>query len=171
MSILTGNEIKKRLGVDIHIDDFLEENVNPNSYNLTLHGEIAVYDELVLDPKKENLMVKFEIPEEGYILKPGTLYLARVKEYTKTYNLVPIILGRSSIGRVGLMVHQVTGFGDNGFEGYFTLQLTVTHPLRIYPGMKICQIIYHTIEGEGTLYNGRYQNSTDIDACKLYKDY
>lgn len=173
MAILGGKEIIRRVkeGKDIQIENFDEKKVNPNSYNLTLNEKLVIYDEVVLDMKRENKIREIIIPESGFVLKPGRIYLAKVNEYTKTHNLVPIVEGRSSIGRLGLSVHPSTGFGDNGFEGRFTLELSVSQPLRIYPNVEVCQIVYHTIEGESDKYTGRYQNSEDVVKCRLYQDY
>lgn len=171
MAILGGKEIVKRLGTDIEIEDFDIKKVNPNSYNLTLNEKLLVYKDSIIDMKKDNPVEEIIIPEEGYVLVPGKLYLAKVNEYTKTHNLVPIVEGRSSVGRLGLSVHPSTGFGDNGFEGRFTLELTVAQPLRIYKDVEICQIVFHTIEGESDKYQGRYQHSEDVVSCRLYKDY
>lgn len=171
MAILGGKEIIKRLGTDIEIENFDLNKVNPNSYNLTLNEKLLVYTDKVIDMKKDNPVEEIIIPEEGYILYPGKLYLAKVNEYTKTHNLVPIVEGRSSVGRLGLSVHPSTGFGDNGFEGRFTLELTVAQPLRIYKDVQICQIVFHTIEGESDKYQGRYQHSDDVVSCRLHQDY
>lgn len=169
--ILTGKEIIKHLGTDIIISPYDELQVNPNSYNLKLSNEIAVYEDEVLDPKKENPIRKIVIPEEGYVLEPGKLYLSRTYEYTETYNYVPIIWGRSSTGRMGLGVHITAGFGDVGFCGYWTLQLTCLQKVRIYPYMKICQIVYFTVEGETENYiSEKYQDSKEIVGCQLYKE-
>ena len=113
MAILGGKEIIKRLGTDIEIENFDLNKVNPNSYNLTLNEKLLVYTDKVIDMKKDNPVEEIIIPEEGYVLHPGKLYLAKVNEYTKTHNLVPIVEGRSSVGRLGLSVHPSTGFGDN----------------------------------------------------------
>lgn len=171
MAILGGKEIIRRLGTDIEIENFDEKKVNPNSYNLTLNEKLLVYTDNIIDMKKDNPVEEVIIPEEGVVLVPGKLYLAKVNEYTKTHNLVPIVEGRSSVGRLGLSVHPSTGFGDNGFEGRFTLELTVAQPLRIYKDVEICQIVFHTIEGESDKYKGRYQHSEDVVSCRLYKDY
>lgn len=171
MAILGGREIVKRLGTDIEIENFNEDRVNPNSYNLTLNEKLLVYTDEVIDMKSDNPVEEIIIPEEGYVLYPGKLYLAKVNEYTKTHNLVPIVEGRSSVGRLGLSVHPSTGFGDNGFEGRFTLELTVAQPLRIYKDVEICQIVFHTIEGESDKYQGRYQHSDDVVSCRLHQDY
>jgi len=82
--ILSGLEIKNKLGKDIIIEPFDEKLLNPNSYNLRLHNELLVYEEDVLDMKKLNKTRNIIIPEEGYILNPGKLYLGRTFEYTKT---------------------------------------------------------------------------------------
>lgn len=170
--ILTGNEIIKRLNKEIFIEPFNMERVNPNSYNLSLSKELMVYTEDVLDPQKENRTHIITIPEEGYILEPGKVYLARTAEYTKTFNLVPMIIGRSSLGRLGLAVHVTSGFGDVGFCGYWTMQLICVQRMKIYPGMKICQIFYHTVCGDTTEYSSdKYQNSDKIMASKIYQEF
>ena len=128
--ILSGLEIKKRLGSDIHIDPFNENQLNPNSYNLKLHNELMYYEDEVFDMKKELKTSSLIIPKEGLILKPNKLYLGRTKEHTKTQNLVPMLEGRSSIGRLGLFVHITAGFGDVGFEGYWTLEIFVFNQLK-----------------------------------------
>lgn len=170
--ILTGNEIKKRLYKEIFIEPFDPKLINPNSYNLSLADELMVYTEYVLDPKKKNKTEKIVIPKEGYVLEPGKVYLARTAEYTKTFNLVPMIIGRSSLGRLGLAVHVTSGFGDVGFCGCWTMQLICTQRMRIYPGMKICQIYYHTVCGDTTDYKSdKYQNSSGIMASKIFQEF
>lgn len=170
--ILSGAEIKKRLGTDISISPFNERQLNPNSYNLTLHNELLVYEEVVLDLKEPNRYRRLEIPDSGLVLSPNQIYLARTIERTETHNLVPMIEGRSSLGRLGLFVHVTAGFGDVGFCGYWTLEMFAVQPLRIYPDIEICQIIYHTIEGEITEYcSGKYQNNSDIQPSLLYREF
>ena len=66
--ILSGKEIEKRLGNDIQIDPFKPENLNPNSYNLTLHQDVMVYEEVVLDMKKSNRVRESVIPETDLTL-------------------------------------------------------------------------------------------------------
>ena len=93
--ILSGKEIEKRIGKDIVIEPFNKKQLNPNSYNLRLHNELLVYEDDILDMKKENKARKIIIPEEGLVLEPNKLYLGRTAEYTKTSNLVPMLEGRS----------------------------------------------------------------------------
>ena len=170
--ILSGLEIKKRLDKDIFIDPFNEDQLNTNSYNLRLHNKVLVYQDDILDMKKENKAVEMEIPEEGLLLKTGQLYLGRTIEYSRTENYVPMLEGRSSIGRLGLFVHVTAGFGDVGFSGYWTLEMFCVKPIRIYPGIEICQIFYHSIEGDFERYqSNKYQNNTGVQPSLLYKDF
>lgn len=172
--ILSGSEIKKHLGKEIFIVPFDESRLNPNSYNLTLAPELAVYDEYVLDMKKENKLKKLiTIPESGYILEPNKLYLGRTEEYTKTNSFVPMLEGRSSIGRLGLFIHVTAGFGDVGFAGFWTLEMHCIQPVKIYPHVEICQIYYHTVLGDTDINyeHGKYQFNSGIQPSMLFKDF
>ncbi len=170
--ILSGKEIKKRIGKEIHIKPFNEKQLNPNSYNLRLHHELLVYENDILDMKQENKAKKITIPVEGLVLESNKLYLGRTIEYTKTDNCVPMLEGRSSIGRLGLFVHVTAGFGDVGFSGYWTLEMFCIQPIRIYSGIEICQVYYHTIAGEYVEYtSGKYQNNKGIQPSLLFKDF
>ena len=171
--ILSGLEIKSRIGNDIIIKPYRENALNPNSYNLTLANELLVYDDHTLDMKHQNTTSKITIPPEGLVLQPGRLYLGRTEEYTETHNLVPMLEGRSSIGRLGLFVHVTAGFGDVGFKGYWTLEIHCIHPIKIYAGVELCQIYYHTIKGAYTDYasTGKYQNNKGIQPSLLHIDF
>lgn len=171
--ILSGQEIKKQVEQgNIEITPYDPQYLNPNSYNLRLHHELLVYTEDVLDMKKPNAYEIIQIPEEGLLLTPGRLYLGRTHEYTKTQGFVPMLEGRSSVGRLGLTIHVTAGFGDVGFAGYWTLEIQCVQPIRIYPMVEICQVYYHTLEGAYTPYNsGKYQNNTGIQPSLLYRDF
>jgi dCTP deaminase len=170
--ILSGKEILKRKDQDIIIEPFNENQVNPNSYNLRLHNELMVYENSPLDMKEENSAEKIIIPEDGLLLDRRKLYLGRTVEYTETHNLVPMLEGRSSVGRLGLFVHVTAGFGDVGFKGYWTLEIFCVQPIKIYPSVEICQIFYHSVEGDVDPYkSGKYQGNKDIQASMLYKDF
>ena len=169
--ILSGHEIQARLGSDIIIDPFDESRLNPNSYNLSLHGELMTYEEVVLDMRKANRVRRMAIPPEGLVLTPNQLYLGRTIELTETRNFVPMIEGRSSVGRLGLFVHVTAGFGDVGFCGHWTLEMFAVQPVRIYAGVPICQIFYHEIRGNFTEYaSNKYQHNRDIQPSLLFKE-
>ncbi len=170
--ILSGKEIKKRLGTDIILDPFNESQLNPNSYNLRLHNELLVYTEPVLDMKIANKSKSITIPEEGLLLEPGRVHLGRTLEYTRTENLVPMIEGRSSLARLGLFVHITAGMGNVGTTGYWTLEIICVHPTRIYPGVEICQILYHLIQGDFDRYKSdKYQDNTGVQPSLFYKEF
>jgi dCTP deaminase len=170
--ILSGKEIRERLGRDIFIEPYNDRQLNPNSYNLRLHNELLVYENNLLDMKKENRAKKLIIPEDGLILEPGILYLGRTVEHTRTESFVPMLEGRSSIGRLGLFIHVTAGFGDVGFSGFWTLEIFCVQPVKVYPNVEICQIYYHTIKDEYDKYvSGKYQNNDGIQPSLLFKDF
>ena len=169
--ILSGNEIRRQLGSKIFIDPFYESRLNPNSYDLTLHDELMIYEEVELDMRRANRVRRIDIPPEGLVLQPHQLYLARTVERTETHGFVPMIEGRSSIGRLGLFVHVTAGFGDVGFCGYWTLEMFAVQPVRIYAGVGICQIFYHDVYGDVSEYkSGKYQHNTDIQPSLLFQE-
>ncbi len=169
--ILSGHEIRSHLGERIKIEPFEESQLNPNSYNMTLHHELMVYEEVVLDMRKANRVRRLEIPPEGLVLQPSQLYLGRTVERTETQGFVPMIEGRSSVGRLGLFVHVTAGFGDVGFRGFWTLEMFAVQPVRVYPNVPICQIFYHELLGDFTEYaSDKYQNNHDIQPSMLFKE-
>lgn len=170
--ILSGLEIKNKIGKEIIIEPFSETRLNPNSYNLRLHNELLIYKDDILDMKKPNEAKSILIPEDGLVLEPGRLYLGRTVEFTETKSFVPMLEGRSSIGRLGLFIHVTAGFGDIGFKGFWTLEIHCIQPIRIYPDVEICQIYYHSVEGDYEKYvSGKYQNNSGIQPSLLYKDF
>ncbi len=170
--ILSGKEIQRHMGKDIVIRPFDPKRLNPNSYNLSLHNELLVYENRLLDMKLPNPVKTLTIPESGLVLEPDKLYLGRTNEFTQTDRFVPMLEGRSSVGRLGLFIHVTAGFGDVGFAGYWTLEIFCVQPIRIYPNVEICQIYYHDIQGDYDLYqSGKYQNNTGIQPSLLYRDF
>ncbi|MEW6185909.1 MAG: dCTP deaminase [Thermodesulfobacteriota bacterium] len=170
--ILSGLEIRSKISKEIIIDPFDPVKINPNSYNLSLHQELITYTTFPLDMKRENPFIKIPIPEEGLVLEPNRLYLGRTVEYTETHSYVPMLEGRSSVGRLGVFIHVTAGFGDVGFKGYWTLEIFCIQPVRIYAGVEVCQIYYHTIEGPYENYSSRkYQNNQGIQPSLLFKDF
>lgn len=147
--MLGGNEIKKQLA-DGKIVISPQDNIviNPNSVNLTLNKSVGSYTSPILDMKKDNPIEAINIPEEGLILYPDKVYIARTNEWTETYDYIPMMSGRSSLGRLGLHAHCSAGMGSIGYKGYWHLGLRSVIPIRIYENMKCCQIYYFTPEGE-----------------------
>ncbi len=169
--VLSGDEIRRQIGKGLEIEPFRQEQLNPNSYNLRLHDELLVYEEVVLDAASPNRYRRIEIPPEGLTLHPNILYLGRTVEYTETRGAVPMIQGRSSLGRLGLYINPGGGVGDNGYCGTWTLEMHSVQPVRIYAGMQVAQIYYFPIEGKCVEYcSDKYQNSRDIQPSLMYRE-
>lgn len=147
--ILTDNDILNYIRVgEIEITPFKKENLGSNSYDLTLGDKIMVYTAKVLDPKEDNPTYIVPIPEEGMVLEPGELYLGYTNEFTRSRKVVPQLEGKSSIARLGISVHLTAGFGDIGFAGHWTLEITVVRPVIVYPNMPIAQIYFMMAMGK-----------------------
>jgi dCTP deaminase len=171
--ILSGLTIKEEISKgNIEIDPYDERNVGPNSYDLTIANEIKVFSDVdfPLDMKKHNEPSSLVISESGFIMRPHTLYLARTNERTFTNKYVPMIEGRSSVGRLGIFVHTTNSLGDLGYNGKWTFCLSCIHPIKIYPNIRIAQIYYFMIDRVGEKYNGNYQNSEGIQESMLFKN-
>jgi len=170
--ILSGKMIKEEVeNKNIIISYFNESQLNPNSYDLRLDYEIGFYICDLLDVKKKNNFKKIKMEKSGYILNPGKLYLCKTIEYTKTDKYIPMINGKSSLGRLGLFIHVTAGYGDIGFSGNWTLELYSIHSIKIYPEMKICQIQFSEIKGDYELYNGKYYDQKFIESSKMYENF
>ena len=171
--MLSGEEILREVEAgNIIIEPFDKKQINPNSYNLRLANELVMYKNEILDSKKINSTETIVIPEEGYVLEPNKLYLARTVEHTETDKYVPMLNGRSSIGRLGINIHITAAFGDVGFKGTWTLEIFVLQPVKIYPNMEIGQICYYPLIGDTNIkYCGKYLNQHDTTASRLYKEY
>ena len=138
-------EIEKKT---IVIEPYKREKLGSNSYDVHLGKYLAVYKDKILDAKKHNEISHFEIPEEGYVLEPGQLYLGVTLEYTETHAHVPFLEGKSSTGRLGIDIHATAGKGDVGFCGNWTLEISCKIPVRVYTGMPVGQLIYFPVEGQ-----------------------
>ncbi|MEM9672196.1 MAG: dCTP deaminase [Bacteroidota bacterium] len=168
--ILSGKEIERLQEKEIHIDPFSSEQLNPNSYNLRLHSELLIYQNQLLDMKQDNPVEKVIIPQEGYILEPGKLYLGRTAERIRADHHVPVLEGRSSIGRLGILVHFTAGLGNIGSDGYWTLEISCVQPVRIYPDVEICQIYFQELRGEHIKYQSKKYHHSDIQPSLLFQE-
>src|SRR5437588_710583 len=99
--ILTGSEIEREWARGrITIEPFTPEQLNPNSYNFRLGRTLRLYSRMPLDPRKENAYEEVEIPDTGYVLEPGRLYLAHTEETLGSDHYAPTFAARSSVARV-----------------------------------------------------------------------
>ncbi|MCP3927985.1 MAG: dCTP deaminase [Bacteroidetes bacterium] len=133
---------------EIVIEPFQRHCLGTNSYDVHLGKWLAIYKDHILDARKHNKIEHIEIPDRGFVLHPSTLYLGVTEEYTETHNSVPFLEGKSSVGRLGIDIHATAGKGDVGFCNTWTLEISCTHPVRVYAGMPIGQLIYFCVDGE-----------------------
>ncbi|HET8572978.1 MAG TPA: dCTP deaminase [Edaphocola sp.] len=150
---------------NIVIEPFDRKYLGSNSYDVHLGPHLATYTDQMLDAKKHNEIRHFDIPGEGYVLQPGILYLGVTEEYTETHKHVPFLEGKSSTGRLGINIHATAGKGDVGFCNTWTLEISCVHPVRVYAGMPVGQLIYFPVLGEvenkyNTKKNAKYTERT-----------
>lgn len=170
--ILTGSEIVRECSRGrITISPFSLSQVNPNSYNFRLGGRLGIYSESLLDPRRPNACEEVEIPEEGYTLEPGRLYLAHTVEVLGSRYYAPTFAARSSVARLGLFINLSACLGDIGYEGQWTLQLYTVNRLRVYRHMDIGQMMWWTPSGAIELYKGKYQGSVGPRASDIHRDF
>lgn len=147
--ILSDNRILEEIEKgNILIEPFKRECLGTNSYDVHLGRYLALYKNRVLDAKAHNEIEEVIIPNEGIVLEPNTLYLGVTEEYTETHRHVPFLEGKSSVGRLGIDIHATAGKGDVGYCNTWTLEISVTQPVRVYAGMPIGQLIYFAVEGD-----------------------
>lgn len=147
--ILTDQEILSCIEKgSIRVEPFRRECLGSNSYDVHLGRTLATYKNRILDARSHNEIEKFEIPDEGFVLEPHVFYLGVTQEYTETFEHVPFLEGKSSVGRLGIDIHATAGKGDVGFCNYWTLEISVKQPVKVYAGMPIGQLIYFEIKGE-----------------------
>jgi dCTP deaminase len=152
----------------IHIEPFKADYLGPNSYDVHLQPILKVYDRgsFPLDLKAMPPTQSIRIPNSGYVLQPNQLYLGATIETVGSDFFVPMLEGCSSLGRAGLNIHATAGFGDLGFLGTWTLELSVVEPVRIYPRMRIGQMFFLVPFGFIERYQGRYLLQNEPEPMK-----
>jgi dCTP deaminase len=189
--ILTGSAIKQAVSDGmLAITPFDEKLVNPASIDLRLGNTMAGYKrwiyvsntkatypcESVIDVKSKADMelIPWGIPDGGFVIHPNILYLAHTAERIRTKTLVSQLMGKSSVARLGISVHQTAGYGDPGFNGQYTLEISCIHPVRLYAGMQIAQMQFSLVTGDLTDYQdaGHYtgQQSGPV-ASRIYTQF
>ena len=165
--ILSDSEILKEIEhKNIVIEPFDVSNLGTNSYDVHLGKYLATYKNHILDARTHNEIETFEIGAEGFVLQPNMLYLGVTVEYTEIHKHVPFLEGKSSVGRLGIDIHATAGKGDVGFCNTWTLEISVSQPVRVYANMPIGQLIFFVVEGEILNYynkksNAKYTQRTD----------
>lgn len=189
LMILSDHTIREQVSAGrIVIDPFDPDSVQPSSVDLRLDSLFRVFvnhHTPVIDVKlpQDELTELREIkPDQAFMLHPGEFVLGSTLERVGVPDdLVGRLEGKSSLGRLGLLIHSTAGFIDAGFQGHVTLELSnvATLPITLYPGMKIGQISFlrmttpadnpYGTKGLGSKYNGQrgptpsryFENFTD----------
>src|SRR6187200_1256238 len=150
--ILSDRTIREAIEAgSIVIDPFDEACIQPSSIDLHVDSQFRVF----ANPRYAYIDVKDEMPDltelvevkpdEAFILHPGEFVLGSTMErIALPDDLVARIEGKSSLGRLGLLIHSTAGFIDAGFDGHVTLELAnvASLPITLYPGMKIGQVSF-----------------------------
>jgi len=157
--------------------------MQPSSYDLFLGGEIRVFDnyrEGFIDVRKKVDVTRVvKIEKNGFVVHPGELVLGSTKEYFEIPGgLCAKLEGRSSLGRLGLVIHATAGYVDPGFKGWLTFEIGNLSrlPIKIYKDMRVAQICFMLMSsvpdrlyGE-TLRGNKYQGQRGPTASKYWKD-
>ena len=155
--ILSGKEIIKQVKLgNIFIDPFIEKDVNPNSYNYRLGEQYVPVSAVPILEDNFGTDILRTIPEDGLLLQPGKVYLSHTHEKMGSNKFVTELIGRSSIGRLGLFLQLHADLGNLGPAHKWTLELTCVQPIIVYPKMKIGQVSFWIPEGFIFEYEGKY---------------
>ena len=168
--MLNSNSIKKEIeDKNIYVDNSC---IGDNFINVTLGNTLKVYDTPFLDVKNSSPTKTITIPEDGYVLEPNKLYLGRTNEWTETYGFVPMLGGLDELATLGMEIHITAGFGDNGFEGTWTLEIICALPTKVYPGMQVGRLYYYPLIGDSNMeYRGKYFRQVDPVESRLSDEY
>jgi dCTP deaminase len=185
--ILSDRDIRGEIKAGrIVIDPYLPDAVQPSSVDLHLGNRFRVFRNnrtAVIDPRIEQpeLTELVEISgDEPFVLHPGEFVLgATFERVALPDDLVARLEGRSSLGRLGLMIHSTAGYVDPGWEGTLTLELSnvANLPIKLYDGMKIGQISFQRLSSAAEVPYGdkrigsRYRGQTDPTASRYHADF
>lgn len=138
---------------EIIISPFKKQLVNPNSYNYRLGSSLKVFKKFVAT---RSIFTEIKIPKEGYVLDAKKLYLGHTLEILGSTKYAMSLIGRSSIGRLGLFLQVSANLGHTTSCHQWTLELYPIVPIRVYPGMIIGQISFWCNYGIVEGYNGKF---------------
>jgi len=185
--ILPDHEIKKWIDDGKLVIEPLENpdvQIQPAWVDLRLGNEFKLFKVTstpFIDPKVQidgyTETIKID-DEKPFILHPREFVLGCVKEYIKLPDdLMGVVDGRSSLGRLGVIIHSTSAGINPGWEGIFTLEITNVGkmPVALYPGMKVCKLVLHKLSSPAEkpyyLRNSKYQKQTNIQESKIFRDF
>lgn len=173
--ILSDRDILKKISSgDIVItspDNKHEANINASSVDLRLGRVFKKYKltrQAVLDPRDPKTLIdattliELKDDKEPFIVQPGDFVLGVTMEKIRLADdLVARVEGRSSLGRLGIIIHSTAGFIDAGFEGTITLEITNINrmPVVLYPGMRVCQLAFEQMSSKALVPYSKKKSS------------
>jgi dCTP deaminase len=171
--ILTFREILNNIkNGNIHIDPFDESMLNPNSYDYRIDYKLLELADLPVDPKKKTSYNEIDFTDDGYVLSPNKTYLANTYEEIGSDMFVPSLIGKTSLGRLGLFLQITADLGNLGAKHKWTLELKAVQPIRIYPMMRIGQVTFWSTSGEIDMkYEGEYSKFSVAKSSEIYKEF
>lgn len=162
------------------IDPFDESRLQPSSIDLTMDSRVKVLlgsprSEMV-DPREDNSdLMQSVVLDEAFDLQPGTFALASTAEVVKISNRhVGRVEGKSSLARLGLLVHATAGYIDPGFHGQITLELSNLLPMaiKLYAGMPIAQLAVMQMTSPARHpYAGKYQGQSGPQQSRYHLNF
>jgi dCTP deaminase len=170
----------------IEIDPFDESCVQPSSVDLHVDAQFRVfansrYPYIDVRTPMPDLTELVEVgDDEPFILHPGEFVLGSTRERVRLPDdLVARLEGKSSLGRLGLLIHSTAGYVDPGWDGYLTLELSnvANLPITIYPGMKIGQISFFRLSSPADVPYGsagtrsKYQGQRGPTASRFFEEF
>ncbi|MFH1601580.1 MAG: dCTP deaminase [Candidatus Shapirobacteria bacterium] len=167
------------------IDPFDPQRVQPSSYDLHLDEKVLVFENhllAVMDVREKAEATRLvEIDEKkGFILHPGEFILGNTQEkFVIPNDLAAKLEGRSSLGRIGLIIHATAGYVDPGFSGQLTFEISNISrlPIRIFPKMRIAQICFIQMTSPAKVPYGspklgsKYKGQMGPTESRIYKDF
>ena len=173
MSILSDRDIKKYINSgDLEITNIVDTQIGASSVDLTLDKKFLIFkhsDVTHINPEsydREKIMTSVIKEDESFIIHPGEFVLGSTKESVKVPDfLVGRLDGRSSLGRLGIIVHSTAGSVHPGWKGHLTLEIANISklPVELKPGLRICQITFQTLSSPA-------ENSYDKNPMSKYYD-
>jgi dCTP deaminase len=185
--VLSDRDIRSEIAAGrIVIDPFIPEAVQPSSVDLHLDRRFRVfrnsrYPFIDVRTDQPDMTELVEIAgDDPFILHPGEFVLGSTLERVQLPNdLVARLEGKSSLGRLGLLIHSTAGYVDPGWEGNLTLELSnvANLPITLYDGMKIGQISFQRLSSPAEVGYGdasigsKYRGQRDPTASLYHRDF
>lgn len=169
--ILTGNRIAAEVGDgEITIQPYSVENLEPNSYRVTLGRRFLDCTMESLDARSDPMMSASVLEDEGRVLEPGRFYLGETGEVLGSTRFAATLYATRSLASMGMWIHFSAPLGHTGAVIRWTLEIRVAHRIAVYPGMPIGKIAFWHPYGTVVPYVGRYLSSATVRQSAMRVD-